>query len=152
MGRDIACLSRPYLSKFFKGCLPQILIGPFLNALSILKICPKNLSFYLKNIIIQKKKYVYFFNQLSVMDKKKNFSCFHECPCISIYFILTKTTPATASFLNPISTIRIRIFQWNLSMCYHELDVSHHVLFMLILSLLHIFLLIHWFFDFYCTL
>lgn len=97
-----------------------------------------------------KKKYVYFFNQLSVMDKKKNFSCLHECPCISIYFILTKTTPATAWFLNPISTIRIRIFQWNLSICYHELDVSHHVLFMLILSLLHIFLLIYWFFGFYC--
>ena len=27
-------LSRPYPFKFFKGCLPQILIGPFLNTLS----------------------------------------------------------------------------------------------------------------------
>ena len=27
-------LSRPYSFKFFKGCLPQILLGPFLNALS----------------------------------------------------------------------------------------------------------------------
>ena len=60
MGRDTACLSRPYLSKFFKGCLPQILIGPFLNALSILKICPKNLSFYLKDIIIEKKICIFF--------------------------------------------------------------------------------------------
>ena len=25
------CLSRPYPFKFFKGCLPQILLGPFLN-------------------------------------------------------------------------------------------------------------------------
>ena len=27
-------LSRPYPFKFFKGCLPQILLGPFLNTLS----------------------------------------------------------------------------------------------------------------------
>ena len=26
--------SRPYPLKFFKGCLPQILLGPFLNTLS----------------------------------------------------------------------------------------------------------------------
>ena len=29
--RDMICLSRPYLFKFFKGCLPQILLGPLLN-------------------------------------------------------------------------------------------------------------------------
>ena len=28
------CLSRPYSFKYFKGCLPQILLGPFLNTLS----------------------------------------------------------------------------------------------------------------------
>ena len=33
--RDMACLSRPYLFKFFKGCLPKILFGPFLNLCSI---------------------------------------------------------------------------------------------------------------------
>ena len=27
-------LSRPYHFKFFKGCLPQILLGPFLNTLT----------------------------------------------------------------------------------------------------------------------
>ena len=27
-------LGRPYHFKFFKGCLPQILLGPFLNTLS----------------------------------------------------------------------------------------------------------------------
>ena len=39
--RDIiVCLSRPYpFFKFFKTCLPQILLGPFLNALYHLKIC-----------------------------------------------------------------------------------------------------------------
>ena len=30
---DIVCLSRPYQFKFFQGCLPQILLGPFLNTL-----------------------------------------------------------------------------------------------------------------------
>ena len=33
--RDIVCLSRPYPFKFFKGCLSQILLGPFLNILFI---------------------------------------------------------------------------------------------------------------------
>ena len=28
------CLSRPYYLKFFKGCLPQILLGPVLNTLT----------------------------------------------------------------------------------------------------------------------
>ena len=32
--RDMVCLSRPYPFKFFKGCLPQILLGPLLNTLS----------------------------------------------------------------------------------------------------------------------
>ena len=27
-------LSRPYPLKYFKGCLPQILLGPFVNTLS----------------------------------------------------------------------------------------------------------------------
>ena len=30
---NVPCLSRPYPLKFFKGCLPQILPGPFLNTL-----------------------------------------------------------------------------------------------------------------------
>ena len=28
------CQSRPYHFKFFKGCLPQMLLGPFLNTLT----------------------------------------------------------------------------------------------------------------------
>ena len=30
---DMVYVSRPYHFKFFKGCLPQILIDPFLNTL-----------------------------------------------------------------------------------------------------------------------
>ena len=30
----MVCLNRPYNFKFFKGCLPQILPGLFLNTLS----------------------------------------------------------------------------------------------------------------------
>ena len=35
----MVCLSRPYPFKLFKGCLPQILLGPFLNALSQFMLC-----------------------------------------------------------------------------------------------------------------
>ena len=31
-------LSRPYPFKFFKGCLPQILLGPFLTILTQLRV------------------------------------------------------------------------------------------------------------------
>ena len=34
---DHICLSRPYTFKCFKGCLPQILIGPHLNTLSYMR-------------------------------------------------------------------------------------------------------------------
>ena len=30
----VFCLGKPYHFKFFKGCLPQILLGPFLNILT----------------------------------------------------------------------------------------------------------------------
>ena len=30
-GTQMVCLRRPYHFKYFKGCLPQILLGPFLN-------------------------------------------------------------------------------------------------------------------------
>ena len=32
--RDMVCESRPYPFKFLKGCLPQIVLGPFLNTWS----------------------------------------------------------------------------------------------------------------------
>ena len=38
-------LSRPYCVKFFKGCLPQLLLGPFLNTLSHLFTSLRNSGF-----------------------------------------------------------------------------------------------------------
>ena len=35
----MVCLDRPYHCKFFKGCLPQILLGPFLNIFSHMHQC-----------------------------------------------------------------------------------------------------------------
>ena len=32
--QPLICLCRPYPFRFFKGCLPQMLLGPFLNTLS----------------------------------------------------------------------------------------------------------------------
>ena len=34
MDHDMVCLSRPYHFRFFKGCLPQILLTLFLNILT----------------------------------------------------------------------------------------------------------------------
>ena len=34
MGQSIQEWTKPYHFKFIKGCLPQILLGPFLNTLS----------------------------------------------------------------------------------------------------------------------
>ena len=36
--KDLVCLSRPYPFKFFKGCLPKCLLGPFLNIFSQISI------------------------------------------------------------------------------------------------------------------
>ena len=49
IGRDMVWLSRPYPFKFFKGCLLQILLGPFLNTLSHLYLVLEMLeiAFYL---------------------------------------------------------------------------------------------------------
>ena len=38
--------SRPYPFKFFKGCLPQIFLGPFLNTLSHTAISKKDVGIY----------------------------------------------------------------------------------------------------------
>ena len=35
---QLSALGRPYPFKFYKGCLPQIFLGPFLNTLSYLKV------------------------------------------------------------------------------------------------------------------
>ena len=40
----MVCLNRPYHFKFFKGCLPQISLGPFLNTLSHLFLQQINVS------------------------------------------------------------------------------------------------------------
>ena len=37
------CLDRPYHLKSFKGCLPQILLGPFLNTLTQMMLCSKDI-------------------------------------------------------------------------------------------------------------
>ena len=39
MWSDMVCLGRPYHFRFFKGCLPQIILGPFLNTLTHLRHC-----------------------------------------------------------------------------------------------------------------
>ena len=44
-------LGRPYLFKFFKGCLPQILLGPFLNTLCHIIFPFSNYHSFLHDVI-----------------------------------------------------------------------------------------------------
>ena len=52
---DMVCLSRPYPFKLFKGCLPQILLGPFMNTLSHMQRLGK-LQMVLKSLLTYFKK------------------------------------------------------------------------------------------------
>ena len=53
-----SCLSRTYHFKFFKGCLPQILLGTFLNTLSHIQVlqfalyCTVNRHLQLENLFL----------------------------------------------------------------------------------------------------
>ena len=47
------CLSKPYHFKFFKGCLPPFLLGPFWNTLSQISVILTSLSKYGKTVFIK---------------------------------------------------------------------------------------------------
>ena len=53
---DMICLSRPCHFRFFKGCLPQISLGPFLNTLSQIH----KYSGIFQKILISKRNYFFF--------------------------------------------------------------------------------------------
>ena len=54
---DLICLNRLYYFKFFKGGIPQILLGPFLNILSQILIWSlKNLINYISHGLSGKSK------------------------------------------------------------------------------------------------
>ena len=48
----MVCLSRPYSFKFFKGYVPQILLGPFLNIMTYIYF------FYLNEMMMHFSKHV----------------------------------------------------------------------------------------------
>ena len=64
-GLKIAFDIIPFHFKFFKGCLPQIFLGPLLNTLSHLFLCPKSF----KNLIR-----IYFTTHSKTMKCYKGFS------------------------------------------------------------------------------
>ena len=53
---EAICLSRPYHFRFFKGCLPQILLGQFLNTMTYLRFFRKcfNLFHAIKGFLVAK--------------------------------------------------------------------------------------------------
>ena len=50
----MVCLGRPYHFKFFKGCLPSILLGPFLNGLHIC-YCSQPVQLVSANVIVKQR-------------------------------------------------------------------------------------------------
>ena len=64
-------LSRPYHFKFFKGCLPQIVLVPFLNTLSHLFI-PWDHSIAPSRYVKKSCATIYLFFGTIVMDESKN--------------------------------------------------------------------------------
>ena len=75
------CLSRPYSFKFFKGCLPQVLLGPFLNICSIyvyrshLNFSLENMSLLLITVLFSKVK-EQFLPAITAVSYMSNFSHF----------------------------------------------------------------------------
>ena len=54
----MVCLDRPCQFKLFKGCLPQILLGPFLNNLG-----PNEKTYYTDKIVITRVKLFTWFQR-----------------------------------------------------------------------------------------
>ena len=69
---DMVCLSRPYNFNFFKGCLPQISLGPFLNTLPHIFI--SNVS----NVFLQSISRLIWWIEQQALQEMKNFSQYHE--------------------------------------------------------------------------
>ena len=69
IGPDMVCLSRPwsrpYHFKFFKSCLPQILLGPSLNTMSQILF----FSIY-KNLCRSRESYFYLFTSIFTVGVK----------------------------------------------------------------------------------
>ena len=56
----LVCLGKPYHFTFFKGCLPQILLSPFLNTLCHVFPKTENICFSSKHLILLTYFYVSF--------------------------------------------------------------------------------------------
>ena len=57
-------LSRPHHFKFFKGCLPQILLGPFLNNLTHLEVQKGRKDIWMDFVILESMTYRFDFERI----------------------------------------------------------------------------------------
>ena len=96
----MVCLGRPHPIKFSKGCLPQILLGPFLNNLS--HIIAKNRDSHEALLIFTIiKKNLKIKIKIKDYDVKNNYELiFLQYVCLIIPFIYykLKVTSATKLF------------------------------------------------------
>ena len=63
----MVCLSRPNTFKFFKGCLPQILLSPLLNTLSDLLLLKENVRNFQKR---KQQNIWYYITKKKILQKK----------------------------------------------------------------------------------
>ena len=79
MQLKVEFLTRPYSFKFFKGCLPQILLGPFLNTLTQMSQQEKSLSGIETQILSPSQ---------TANEKVKNYlSSFNRKPCFTKIYL-----------------------------------------------------------------
>ena len=85
----MVCLSRPYPFKFFKGCLPQILLGPFLNTCLIYWLLYYSKSFFLLfcrfifYLIVIFLKIELLWLDVNFIELAILFTCFTRCNSVS---------------------------------------------------------------------
>ena len=83
----MVCLSRAYPIKFFKGCLPQILLGLFLNTLSQIRL-------WLWTAVICKRSHSQMFWKkfgkifVNIVVGSLNLKCFYKTETLTYFFCL----------------------------------------------------------------
>ena len=103
----MVCLSRPYPFKFSKGSLPQILLGPFLNALFVPYVRPNSISRSVKVLLLR--------CHLHIISGQLNAMTQHTCVCYD--FILINRVSSGESYLLFLYIHFIYIFQAASSEC-----------------------------------
>ena len=111
----MVCSSRPYPFKFFKGCLRQILLGPFLNTLSHIKNVQNLILTYILRCFICKEKNWETYKGISMIMS----NVYDRTFCWRLTFLLTIfTSKMPGRAVNtPLTTLkRLKLISFNFKM------------------------------------